>query len=110
MNKITRFSFIAIVISALLSAVNANGLGGINAPSTNRPVQYDDPYSEFRNARYSNAGVLNERDEIKLGTQLHREVTKKYNLTDCGIDARRPARSAMRAVELETDSYLQVFT
>src|ERR1041385_5188901 len=48
--------------------------------------QYDDPYSEFRNAKYSNAGLLNERDEVKLGTQLHREVTKKFNLTDVGLD------------------------
>jgi predicted Zn-dependent protease len=29
--------------------------------------------------------LLNERDEIKLGAQLHREVTKKYNLTDVGL-------------------------
>jgi len=85
MNKITRFSFIAIVISALMSTVMAYGLGGMNAPSTNRPAQYDDPYSEFRNVRYSNGGLLNERDEIKLGMQLHREVTKKYNLTDVGL-------------------------
>jgi predicted Zn-dependent protease len=45
----------------------------------------DDPYSDFRNARYSNAGLLNERDEIKLGMQLHREVTRKFNLTDAGL-------------------------
>ena len=49
-------------------------------------TQYDDPYADFRNAKYSNAGLLNERDEVKLGTQLHREVTKKFNLTDAGID------------------------
>lgn len=53
--------------------------------ATHATVQYDDPYSEFRNARYSNAGLLNERDEMKLGTQLHREVTKKFNLTDVGL-------------------------
>jgi len=29
--------------------------------------QYDDPYSDFSNVRDSNAGLLNERDEIKLG-------------------------------------------
>ena len=85
MNKFTRYSLIAIVISALMSTVMAHGLGGINAPSTRRSIQYDDPYSDFRNARYSNAGLLNERDEIKLGMQLHREVTKKYNLTDVGL-------------------------
>ena len=49
-------------------------------------AQYDDPYSDFRNAKYSNAGLLSERDEVKLGTQLHREVTKKFNLTEVGLD------------------------
>jgi predicted Zn-dependent protease len=53
---------------------------------TSSSRQYDDPYSDFRNAKYSNAGLLNERDEVKLGTQLHREVTKKFNLTDVGLD------------------------
>ena len=83
MNKITRLLLIAIVISALLPATHANIR--LTAPAVHRPVQYDDPYVEFRNARYSNAGLLNERDEIKLGMQLHREVTKKFNLTDVGL-------------------------
>ena len=50
--------------------------------------QFDDPYADFRNARYSNNGLLNEPDEIKLGTQLHREVTKRFRLTDVVNDAR----------------------
>ena len=64
-------------------------------------IQFDDPYSEYRNARYTNAGLLNERDELKLGTQLHRQVTKKYNLTDVGLDrverlGQRCARASLR--------------
>jgi beta-barrel assembly-enhancing protease len=64
-------------------------------------AQFDDPYSDFRNAHYSNAGLLNERDEIKLGTQLHREVTKKFNLTDAGLDrvervGQRCAKASLR--------------
>ena len=64
-------------------------------------AQFDDPYSDFRNARYSNAGLLNERDEVKLGTQLHREVTKKFNLTDAGLDrveriGQRCAKASLR--------------
>jgi predicted Zn-dependent protease len=64
--------------------------------------QYDDPYVDFRNARYSNAGLLNEREEIKLGVQLHREVTKKYNLTDAGLArverlGQRCARAGLRS-------------
>src|SRR5712671_8243912 len=70
-------------------------VSGDRAPTTF--AQYDDPYSDFRSARYSNAGLLNERDEIKLGTQLHREVTKKYNLTDVGLD--RVDRIGQRCVK-----------
>ena len=70
-------------------------------PAADPVVQYDDPYADFRNARYSNAGLLNERDEIKLGTQLHREVTKKFRLTDVGLDrvdriGQRCAKASLR--------------
>src|SRR5256885_16051652 len=79
-----------------------------NSPTNLAPLsatgtsnQYDDPYSDFRNAKYSNAGLLNERDEVKLGTQLHREVAKKFNLTDVGLDrveriGQRCARASQR--------------
>lgn len=64
-------------------------------------VQFDDPYSDFRNARYSNTGLLNERDEIKLGMQLHREVAKRFRLTDVGLDrvervGQRCAKASLR--------------
>jgi len=64
-------------------------------------AQFDDPYSDFRNVRYSNAGLLSEKDEMKLGAQLHREVTKKYNLTDVGLErierlGQRCARASVR--------------
>ena len=48
-------------------------------------AQFDDPYADFRNARYTNAGLLSESDEIKLGTQLHRQATRKFRLTDVGL-------------------------
>lgn len=91
-----RFNFIAAMLAAVLCATTAQSLipiqsqvllsaPGNHARTTTASVQYDDPYSDFRNARYSNAGLLNERDEVKLGTQLHREVTKKYPLTDVGL-------------------------
>ena len=107
-----RFNFFAATVAALLCATTAQslapiqshsllGLSANHAPWTTAFVQYDDPYAEFRNARYSNAGLMNERDEIKLGTQLHREVTKKYNLTDVGLDrveriGQRCARASLR--------------
>jgi predicted Zn-dependent protease len=107
-----RFNFFAATVAAVLCATTAQSLAPIqshkllgipanHARAATTLVQYDDPYSEFRNARYSNAGLLNERDELKLGTQLHREVTKKYNLTDVGLErverlGQRCARASMR--------------
>ena len=92
-----RFSFFAASMAAVLCATTAwslaptqshslPGAAAHHARAATTFIQYDDPYSEFRNTRYSNAGLLNERDELKLGTQLHREVTKKYNLTNVGLD------------------------
>ncbi|HEX9628720.1 MAG TPA: M48 family metallopeptidase [Pyrinomonadaceae bacterium] len=107
-----RFNFVAATLAAVLCATTAQSLIPIrshillsapanHARATIAFVQYDDPYSDFRNARYSNAGLLNERDEVKLGTQLHREVTKKYRLTDVGLDrverlGQRCARVSLR--------------
>ena len=107
-----RFNFLIALVAAFVCATTAQSLAPIqsrnllslpanHARTATTPVQYDDPYSEFRNARYSNAGLLNERDELKLGTQLHREVTKKYNLTDVGLDrvdriGQRCAKASLR--------------
>jgi predicted Zn-dependent protease len=71
-----------------------------NLPAS-KLAQFDDPYVDFRNARYSNDGLLNERDEIKLGVELHREVTRKFRLTDVGLArvdriGQRCARSSLR--------------
>lgn len=74
----------------------------VNSPIASAPAaQYGDPYTNFRNVRYTNAGLLNERDEIKLGTQLHRQATKKFRLTDVGLDrverlGQRVARTSAR--------------
>lgn len=104
-----RFNFLIALVAAVLCATTAQSLAPMrlqnHARTTTTFIQYDDPYSEFRNARYSNAGLLNERDEIKLGTQLHREVTKKYNLTDVGLDrvdriGQRCARASLRPAML----------
>lgn len=103
------FKSITVLALVLVCAIAAQNLAfprSYNQPAVAAHdlalAQYDDPYSEFRNARYSNAGLLNERDEIKLGTQLHREVTKKYRLTDVGLErverlGQRCARSSLRA-------------
>jgi beta-barrel assembly-enhancing protease len=49
-------------------------------------AQFGDPYSDFRDAEYSNDGLLSESDEIRLGAQIHKEVTKKYKLSDVGLE------------------------
>jgi len=111
-----RFNFFAGSMAAVLCASTAQSLAPIqshglpgakanHARTATTFVQYDDPYSEFRNARYSNAGLLNERDELKLGAQLHREVTRKYNLTDVGLDrveriGQRCAKASQRPILL----------
>ncbi|MFS8086518.1 MAG: M48 family metalloprotease [Acidobacteriota bacterium] len=104
-----RLNGFAIVFCALIGAIATQNLAFTQSlnhhasnPSRNAVfVQYDDPYSEFRRARYSNAGLLKESDEVKLGTQLHREVTKKFRLTDVGLDrverlGQRCARVSLR--------------
>ncbi len=60
-----------------------------------------DPYSQFRGASYSNEGLLSERDEIKLGNQIHTEVSKKYKIVDEGQArvnriGQRVARTSLR--------------
>src|SRR5690349_16253863 len=96
----------AIVLSVFAIPASTAASLAINRTRTSvsyadSSAQYDDPYSDFRNTKYSNAGLLNERDEVKLGTQLHREVTKKFNLTDVGLDrveriGQRCARVSLR--------------
>jgi predicted Zn-dependent protease len=92
------------LILALVCIITAQGLALTRSSHhAAEPVlvQYDDPYSDFRKARYSNSGLLTERDEVKLGTQLHREVTRKFSLTDVGLDrverlGQRCARASLR--------------
>jgi beta-barrel assembly-enhancing protease len=96
---------LALLVAAALfffaSTLAVHPSGASPARNVSGSVQWDDPYYEFRNLRYTNAGLVNERDEMKLGTQLHRQVTKKYNLTDVGLDrverlGQRVARASLR--------------
>lgn len=99
---ITIFLLSGTVLLSLFGAPNSIAVSSPGLPFPGAAAaQFDDPYSDFRNVRYSNAGLLSERDEIKLGTQLHREVTKKYNLTNAGLErverlGQRCARASVR--------------
>ena len=58
----------------------------LSVPSSVRRLAEDDPYAEFRGARYSNDGLLNERDEKQLGAHLHAEMGKKFKITEEGVE------------------------
>ena len=104
-----RFIFFTLVATAVLWTASGKTVALLQPVRVKQPPpgasaslsQFDDPYSDFRNATYSNAGLLNERDEIKIGMQLHREVTKKFNLTNLGLDrveriGQRCAKASLR--------------
>lgn len=60
-----------------------------------------DPYAQFRGARYTNAGLISERDEARLGNNLHQEVGKKFSITNEGQEranriGQRVARTSLR--------------
>lgn len=81
-----RTIFFGLTLAAVLSqAAFAAGTRLNSTPTSTSNVQFEDPYAEFRNARYSNDGLLTEREEIRLGQQLHREATKHFRLTDVGL-------------------------
>lgn len=74
---------------------------GTSVINTTTSLVDSDPYSQFRGERYSNQGLLSERDEIKLGNELHTEVGKKFKLTNEGQPrvnriGQRVARSSLR--------------
>ena len=104
MNKLSlRLTFFLLSLFAVIGFVASPVTVAENSPTPPKSAvaQFDDPYSDFRNVRHTNAGLLNERDEIKLGTQLHRQATKKFRLTDVGLNrveriGQRVARTSAR--------------
>ena len=75
-------------------------LGSALLSTTARQLS-EDPYEQFRGASYSNAGLISERNEAKLGNQLNVEVAKRYKLTTVGQArvnriGQRVARASLR--------------
>jgi len=54
-----------------------------NGPTKNAGLPFD-PYANFRDATYSNEGLIREKDEIRLGARLHVELLKKFKLSSVG--------------------------
>jgi predicted Zn-dependent protease len=117
-----RNSFFALVFTLVLMlaplSVSAQQSSGNETPTVGSPVSSlfdlgasvltsatrlvaEDPYSQFRGERYTNAGLLSERDEVRLGDRLHLEVQKKYELISAGQEranriGQRVARTSLR--------------
>lgn len=88
--------------SAFSSVVNL-GSALINSTVSNFT---EDPYAQFRGERYSNAGLLNERDEARLGNRLNTEVAKKFTLTSQGqARANRIGQRVARASQRPNITY-----
>lgn len=88
----------ASIVDSAISAVTELGSALYNSAA--RPFA-EDPYSQFRGARYSNAGLISERNEIRLGNQLNVEVNKRYQLVTEGQAranriGQRVARASLR--------------
>jgi predicted Zn-dependent protease len=83
------------------SAVTSILAIGDNALTEATRLLQSDPYWQFRSARYSNEGVMSERDEMRLGNQLNLEVGKRYTIVSDGQArvnriGQRVARASMR--------------
>lgn len=81
-------------ISSLLTA------GESTLSEVSRIVQ-SDPYWQFRGASYSNAGLMTEQDEMRLGNQLNVEIGKKFKIVAIGQErvnriGQRVARASLR--------------
>ena len=81
-------------VSSILS------IGGSALSEATRLLQ-SDPYWQFRSASYSNAGLMSEQDEMRLGSQLNIEVGKKFKIVSEGQEranriGQRVARASLR--------------
>ena len=105
----------ALISLALGSPVSAQRTEGqINVPPVGSPLGAitdlgtsilnstaalvdDDPYAQFRDAKYSNQGLMSEAEEIKLGDDLHIEFSKKFKYVTVGQErANRIGRQVAR--------------
>lgn len=90
-------------VGSPFSAIISLGSSLINSTASNFS---EDPYSQFRGERYSNAGLISERDEMRLGNRLNIEVGKKYKLISEGqARANRIGQRVARASQRPNIAY-----
>jgi len=84
------------------SAISTILVVGTNALTEASRVLQSDPYWQFRETHYSNAGLINEQDEMQLGNRLNMEVGKRFTLVSLGQErvnriGQRVARAGLRS-------------
>lgn len=88
----------SLTVGSAISSILTVGESALTEAS--RLLQ-SDPYWQFRDARYSNAGLMSEQDEMRLGNQLNLEAGKRFNVVREGQEranriGQRVARSSLR--------------
>jgi predicted Zn-dependent protease len=87
-----------LTVGSAVSTVLTMGSSAFNEASR---LLESDPYWQFRNASYTNEGLISERDEARLGNQLNIEVAKKFKIVVEGQEranriGQRVARMSLR--------------
>lgn len=87
-----------LTVGSTISTALSIGSSAFNEASR---LLESDPYWQFRNASYSNEGLISERDETRLGNQLNLEVAKKFKIVPEGQEranriGQRVARASLR--------------
>jgi predicted Zn-dependent protease len=62
------------------TAFRALTLALIASVATTAMADVANPYDKFRNATYSNKGLASEQDELRLGSEVHRQVLAKFRM------------------------------
>src|SRR2546421_216963 len=88
-----------LTIGSTISTVLSIGTSAFDEAS--RLVE-SDPYWQFRNAQYSNEGLISERDEVRLGTQLNIQGSKKIKFAREGQERVNPIGHVVARHSLKT--------
>jgi predicted Zn-dependent protease len=83
------------------SAISSIVTVGENALTEATRFLQSDPYWQFRDATYSNEGLMSEQEEMRLGSQLNIEFGKKFKIVTLGQErvnriGQRVARASLR--------------
>jgi predicted Zn-dependent protease len=66
------------------SAISSMLTVGESALTEASRLLQSDPYWQFRNANYSNEGLMSEQDEMRLGGELNIEAGKRFKIVSLG--------------------------